>query len=154
MRHFLGTYYHTLDAKGRLSVPSKLRKDLGDELVETRGLDGCIYLYRADEWERVVAKLMSLEQTERDARAYLREIGPHAELTTVDSHGRVMIQPKLRELAEIDVDVLVLGVFDHIEIWDPTRFEKYRSGQKRSFEDVAEALYKTRFGEPKKETKG
>jgi MraZ protein len=154
MRHFLGTYYHTLDAKGRVSIPAKFRKDVGDELVVSRGLDGCIYLYRVDEWERQVEKLMALEQAEGDARAYLRAIGPHAERITVDSHGRIMIPPTPRELAGIQTEVLVLGVFNHIELWDPKRFEEYQKSRKHSFEEVAERLYKTPFRDPKGETKG
>ena len=85
MRRFLGTYYHTLDSKGRLSVPSKYRKDMGDTVVITRGHEGCLYLWPVDEWEKMAEELLALRQTASDPREYIRSLAMNADEVKIDS---------------------------------------------------------------------
>jgi len=148
MKYFLGKYYHTLDAKGRLSIPSKFRKATGEVLYLTRGLDRCLFLFPEEEWESFVQELMTLQPTSGDARFFMREIASNATDVSVDSHGRITIPPELRELAGLEGEVLVVGAFDRIEIWNPKRFKSYEDGFGVSFEEVGETLWE----KPKKKT--
>ncbi len=141
MSSFLGKHRHTLDAKGRLSIPSKFRKATGEVFVVTRGLDGCLFLYPMDEWRRLEADLRTLRSTSENPRFFMREIAANASEVTVDSHGRVVIPSELRELAHLDGEVLVVGAFDRIEIWNPERHGTYREGFGLSFEEVSETLW-------------
>ncbi len=142
MRYFVGKHYHTLDAKGRLSIPSKFRKATGEVLILTRGLDGCLFLYPMERWLRFVDELMTLPATAENPRYFMREVATNANEVTVDSHGRIIVPAELRELAGLEREVVVAGVFDHIEIWNPTKFDEYRAGFGRSFEQVSETLHK------------
>jgi MraZ protein len=141
MKYFLGKYYHTLDAKGRLSIPSKFRKATGEVLYLTRGLDRCLFLFPEEEWESFVGQLMTLQPTSGDARFFMREIASNASDVSVDGHGRITIPQELRDLAGLDGEVLVIGAFDRIEIWNPERFRTYREGFGLSFEEVGETLW-------------
>ena len=141
MNSFLGTYRHTLDSKGRLSIPSKFRKATGEVFVITLGLDQCLFFYPVDEWKRVQRKLGQLSFTSRKTRFFTREIAAHASEVVVDGHGRIVIPQDLRELAGLDKDALVIGAFERIEIWDPKRYEAYREGFGMTYEEVAESLW-------------
>ncbi len=141
MASFLGTHRHTIDSKGRLSIPSKFRKATGEVFVVTRGLDGCLFLYPKDEWGRLEEKLRSLEWTEDDPRYFTREIAAFASEVTVDGHGRVVIPQELRDLVEIEIEVLVIGAFERIELWDPDNYRVYREGYAHSLEQASARLY-------------
>jgi MraZ protein len=141
MKYFLGKYYHTLDAKHRLSIPSRFRKATGETLYLCRGLDRCLFLFPEEQWERFVSELMTLQLTSADARYFYRAIAPNAIDVTVDGHGRISIPPDLCELADLGGEVLVIGAFDHIEIWNPERFKSYGEDSDLSFEEVAETLW-------------
>ncbi len=141
MKYFLGKYYHTLDGKGRLSIPSKFRKATGEVLYLTRGLDRCLFLFPEEQWESFVQELMTLQPTSGDARFFMREIASNATDVAVDSHGRITVPPELRELAGLEGEVLVIGAFDRIEIWNPGRFKSYGDGFGLSFEEVGETLW-------------
>ncbi len=141
MNSFLGTYRHTLDSKGRLSIPSKFRKATGEVFVLTLGLDGCLFFYPTDEWKRVQKKLGSLSFTSRKTRFFTREIAAHACEVTVDGHGRIIVPQELRELAGLEKDILVIGAIERIEIWSPERYREYKDGFGMTYEEVAETLW-------------
>jgi len=138
---FLGTYRHTLDSKGRLSIPSKFRKATGEVFVLTLGLDGCLFFYPTEEWKRVQKKLGALSFTSRKTRFFTREIAAHASEVAVDGHGRIVVPQELRELAGLEKDVLVIGAIERIEIWSPERYREYRDGFGMTYEEVAETLW-------------
>jgi len=144
VRRFLGTYYHTIDAKGRLSIPSVFRRAAGQTLMLSRWHEGCLCLWPMEEWERYAEKLLALHQESSDPRYYMRALALYAAEVKVDTHGRIMIPEYLREFAALERDVVVGGVFNHIEIWNPDRLAKYLDGGKRSFEESSERLYETR----------
>ncbi|MFH1501933.1 MAG: division/cell wall cluster transcriptional repressor MraZ [Candidatus Eisenbacteria bacterium] len=148
MRRFLGTCYHTLDTKGRLSVPSKYRKDMGDRVVITRGHEGCLYVWPVDEWEKQAEELLALRQTASDPRDYMRNIAMNADEAKIDSHGRIAIAPFLRELAGLDKEVVIGGVINHLELWSPEKLEEYWKGRERTFEQTSERLYPTHIKTP------
>ena len=113
----MGEYNHTIDTKGRLIVPSKFREALGDEFVVTKGLDGCLFVYDNKEWTVFEEKLKSLPLTNKDARQFVRFFLAGAASVEVDKQGRILIPSVLREFAELDKDVVLVGVASRIEIW-------------------------------------
>ena len=133
MHMFMGEYNHTIDAKGRLIIPSKFREILGDAFVVTKGLDGCLFVYDNEEWQRFEEKLRSLPITNKEARQFVRFFLAGATEAEVDKQGRILIPNVLREFAEITKDVVLVGVGSRIEIWSRERFE-----ETASFEDMDE----------------
>ena len=120
---FMGEYNHTIDAKGRLIVPSKFRESLGDVFVVTKGLDGCLFVYDNEEWNVFEEKLKSLPLTNKDARTFVRFFLAGAAEVEVDKQGRILVPGVLREFAGLKKDVVLIGVASRIEIWDRERFD-------------------------------
>lgn len=123
MLMFMGEYNHTIDAKGRVIVPSKFRETLGDEFVVTKGLDGCLFVYDNNEWAAFEEKLKSLPITNKDARQFVRFFLAGAASVEVDKQGRILLPGSLREFAELIKDVVLIGVGSRIEIWSKERWE-------------------------------
>ncbi|GAA4655106.1 division/cell wall cluster transcriptional repressor MraZ [Anaerocolumna aminovalerica] len=119
---FMGEYNHTIDAKGRIIVPSKFREALGDEFVVTGGLDGCLFVYPNDEWMEFIAQLKNLPGS-KDARQLQRYFMAGAASCEVDKQGRILIPNKLRESAALEKDIVFVGVLNKIEIWSKERWE-------------------------------
>ena len=130
---FMGEYNHTIDAKGRLIVPSKFREALGDTFVVTKGLDGCLFVYDNKEWNAFEEKLKSLPLTNKEARQFARFFLAGAAEVEVDKQGRILVPNILREFAQISRDVVLIGVASRIEIWSKERFEGIAT-----FEDMDE----------------
>lgn len=120
---FMGEYNHTIDAKGRLIVPSKFRESLGDTFVVTKGLDGCLFVYDNEEWTVFEEKLKSLPITNKEARQFARFFLAGAAEVEVDKQGRILVPNILREFAQISKDVVLIGVASRIEIWSKERFD-------------------------------
>ena len=120
---FMGEYNHTIDAKGRLIVPSKFRESLGETFVVTKGLDGCLFVYGNDEWSVFEEKLKSLPLTNKEARTFVRFFLAGAAEVEVDKQGRILVPGVLREFAGLKKDVVLIGVASRIEIWDRERFD-------------------------------
>ncbi len=114
---FMGEYNHTVDAKGRLIVPSKFREQLGDEFVVTKGLDGCLFVYENTEWKILEEKLKKLPLPNANARKINRFFLAGAALCEVDKQGRILLPAVLREFAGIEKDAVMVGVGNRIEIW-------------------------------------
>ena len=133
MRMFMGEYNHTIDAKGRLIIPSKFREILGDAFVVTKGLDGCLFVYDNEEWQRFEEKLRTLPITNKEARQFVRFFLAGATEAEVDKQGRILIPNVLREFAQLTKDVVLVGVGSRIEIWGRERFE-----DTASFDDMDE----------------
>lgn len=130
---FMGEYNHTIDAKGRLIVPSKFREILGDVFVVTKGLDGCLFVYDNEEWKLFEEKLRALPITNKEARQFVRFFLAGAAEAEVDKQGRILIPNVLREFAGLTKDVVLVGVGSRIEIWGKERFE-----DTASFDDMDE----------------
>lgn len=131
-----------VDHKGRVAIPAKLRRSLTaearDSFVVLPGFDGCLDLYPLDEWRRYDEKLRSLPPGDVRARRFRRILLENATEVQVDGQGRVQLPSKLLELAGIGKEAVVLGVVDHIEIWNPERFEAAKRGEGgESLEDLA-----------------
>lgn len=139
---FMGEYNHTVDAKGRLIVPSKFRENLGDEFVVTKGLDGCLFVYDNNEWTAFEEKLKTLPLTNKEARQFVRFFLAGAASLEVDKQGRILLPANLREFAGLDKEAVLIGVASRIEIWSKERYEGAVS-----YEDVDEiAEHMTELG--------
>jgi mraZ protein len=134
---FMGEYVHTIDAKGRIIIPSKFREELGDEFVITLGLDGCLFAYPYSEWQIFVEKLKTLPGT-KEARQLQRYFMAGAAACQADKQGRILIPSKLREHAALEKDIVFVGVLNKIEIWDKERWEK--NNQYDDVDDIAEHM--------------
>ncbi len=129
---FTGEYRHNLDAKGRLIIPAKFRDQLGEEFTVTRSLDGCLAMYASTEWQALEDKLNELPMTNEKARSLKRFLLGSAAACELDKQGRILLPQVLRDRAGLDKDITLLGVGDHIEIWNTSTYE-----EKYSFDDEA-----------------
>jgi MraZ protein len=115
----IGEYNHTIDAKGRLSVPSKFRTVLGDSFVISKGIDSCLVVYSEEEWSAFQAKLNTLPTFNDNAREVKRFFGSGSAYVEVDAHGRILVPANLQEYAGLTKDVTIVGTTDgKAEIWD------------------------------------
>lgn len=136
-----GEYSHNLDAKGRVIMPSKLREELGESFYVTKGFEGCLAVYSAEEFEKLGAAIQSLPGNMREARRLQRVIITGAHLCEADKQGRFVVPPTLREFAALDKELVIVGNGNHAEIWDAAKWNEYLYGDdSMSLEDAAEAL--------------
>jgi MraZ protein len=113
---FIGEYFHSFDEKGRVNFPAKLREELGEQFVITKGLDGCLSVYSMSSWEHISELVGSLPRAK--ARDLKRFMFSAATIVNSDKQGRVLVNLNLRAFANITKDVAVIGASDHVEIWD------------------------------------
>jgi MraZ protein len=137
---FMGEYRHNTDSKGRIIVPARFRDELGNLLILTKGLDGCITVYTPKQWERIIEQLYQLPNTKKESRMYIHMVTSKAAECEVDSAGRILIPQNLLEEAAIIKECVVLGVADHVEIWSSPRWDAYSAIASEAFENVAEEL--------------
>jgi len=136
----LGEHEHALDDKNRLTLPARLRDQLGDRVVVTRGLDGCLYVYAAAEWAKLAARVGALDPLSREARTMQRFFFASGLDAELDKQGRIVIPANLLESAGIGREVTVAGIYDHLEIWGRAAWRDQRQTVEGSAEDVAERL--------------
>jgi MraZ protein len=132
---FLGEFEHTIDEKGRLTIPAKFRGQLATGLVVTKGIDNCLWLYPIDGWKELAAKVDALPVTSPNARHFRRQVFGGASDSIPDRQGRVNLPPYLREYANIDSQAMIVGLHDHCEIWNPNT---WRELQTRSYSNPEE----------------
>ncbi len=137
---FLGEYQHALDNKGRITIPARFRELLGERFVATKGLDNCIFLYPLDEWKTIEEKLHALPLTRADARSFVRFFFSGASELELDKQGRTVLSGNLRNYAQIEKDVAVIGVGARIEIWSLDKWERYNESAAASYEEIAEQM--------------
>lgn len=114
----MGEFEHTLDAKGRISMPAKLRKDMGEIFVITKGLDGCLFAFSQEEWLNFESKLKALPLSDKNARNFVRFFLAGATECELDKQGRFLIPSNLREAAKLEKEAMIIGVGTRLEIWD------------------------------------
>ena len=114
----IGEYEHTIDVKGRLSMPAKLRRDMGEAFIVTKGLDGCLFAFSQNEWMNFETKLKSLPLSDKNARNFVRFFLAGATECEIDKQGRFLIPSNLREAAKLEKDAVIIGVGTRLEIWD------------------------------------
>lgn len=134
----IGEYEHSLDAKGRLIMPSKLRDDIGEKFIITKGLDGCLFAFSIEEWKIFEQKLRSLPISNKDARAFSRFFFAGAMDCEIDKQGRFLISSNLREFAELTKEVVIVGMDSRIEIWSKDKWQK--CDEDISADEIAEKM--------------
>ena len=138
---FLGEHEHTIDEKNRLTLPARFRESFPDGLFVTRGMDGCLYAYARVDWERLVTtQLGSLNLLSQDDRMIQRYFFSAAVEATSDRQGRIMLPAALIEHAKLGREVVVAGVYDHLEIWDRDAWRRQIADVEGRVEHVAERL--------------
>jgi len=139
---FFGSYAHSLDDKNRLVIPSKMRSEIGARLYIMKGFDGAVSLFTEKSFEKLMAEFNSLPFNKKDARSYLRtQLATTSELE-LDKAGRVILPGNLLEKYSISKNVMVIGMGDHIEVWDAKAYESYEAEADKNFESIAENLEK------------
>jgi len=136
---FLGDHRHTLDAKGRVSLPSRFRSEMTGKLVVAKGLDKCLYVYPAGEYGRFVEELVAKEDFEPRLRKIRRFFTAGAVEVELDSAGRIGLPANLRAYAGLSKDVAIAGNGNRIEIWDSAMWDEY-SEAGENIEDLAKEL--------------
>ena len=136
----IGEYEHSLDTKGRLIMPAKLRQDMGEKFIVTKGLDGCLFAFSQNEWLNFETKLKALPLSDRNARNFVRFFLSGATECELDKQGRFLIAGKLREVAKLDKDVTIIGAGTRIEIWDKAKWEEHNSEENLSIEEIEQNM--------------
>ncbi|MCD4706295.1 MAG: division/cell wall cluster transcriptional repressor MraZ [Candidatus Sabulitectum sp.] len=140
MAAFIGTHIHTLDDKGRVSVPAQFRRQLtAEDLYLNVGMEGCLVLYPSQRWQELEEKLLSLPR-DKQTRFLVRSLAQNLRAVNVDSQGRISIPAELAEKAGITSEIMFLGKFDTMELWQPERYNSYIDEAELSCEEIAEDL--------------
>ncbi len=137
---FIGEYRHTFDAKNRISLPAKFRKELGASVVVTRGLDSCLFIYPKAAWKKQAAAFASQSTGSAAGRGLARLMLAGASETEVDGSGRILVPDYLRAYAGLSDKSVVAGVADRVEVWDETKWTEYTKSIERDAEAFAEKL--------------
>ena len=126
MKLFLGEYDHALDERGRVTLPRKIRQELGEEqIILARGYDVCIFGFDRESWEREATKQLEAPVTDEKARRVRRYMFAGAQKVEMDKLGRILLPALLKEYAQIARGVMVIGAGDHFELWDSVHWRKY-----------------------------
>jgi MraZ protein len=144
MGYFFGTYHHNLDAKGRVNIPAQLRKQISadsqGQLLITKGIkDGCLFIYPQDNWSKIISELESQPRTEENRNA-LRIFTAESFLAELDAQGRVMIPSKFLQEYGLAKEVVIVGVSDKMEVWNPGAYRKLAEQNSGLHQDLVKKL--------------
>jgi MraZ protein len=136
----IGEFKHNLDQKGRVSIPAKFRQKFAEGLILTRGIDQCVFGFPKPEWEKLVNKITNLPLSQANARAFARLMLSGAFEAEIDNQGRVLIPEVLRKYAHLEKKVVIVGMYNRIEIWDEKKWEEYKKQSEENSQEIAERL--------------
>ncbi len=136
---FIGKYYYKLQANNRLSLPKDIRKDQ-KKWVVTRGLDGCLFVFKAETFEQELQQLAARSFTKKAHRDLIRIMSNEAKEVTVDSSGRVHLPEYLTKFAQLEDSVVIVGSFNRIEIWDQEKYHQYANQLEQNADSIAESV--------------
>ena len=137
---FMGEYHQKIDEKGRLTIPAKIRYELGDNFIITRGLDGCLFIYKKETWEKIINNYQTLPNV-KEARNFMRFFLSGAAPQSFDKQGRINISKALLKHANLSKDAVIIGVGDRSEIWDSDKWNNFILENEESFSDEADNLF-------------
>ena len=140
IKMFMGEYRHNIDAKGRLTLPSKFREKYDGSVVITKGFDGCLNIYSLSEWEVFYQKLSNIPANKKQARTMVRIITSKATECEIDKMGRINIPQSLRKQAHLEKACAIIGNINHVEIWDEATWDAYYDEQSEHLEEMSEDL--------------
>ena len=136
----MGEYHQKIDEKGRLTIPAKIRSELGDNFIVTRGLDGCLFIYKKETWEKIINNYQELPNV-KEARNFMRFFLSGATNLEFDKQGRINISQPLIKYADLSKDTIIIGVGDRLEIWSNDRWEKLLTENEDNFSEMADNLF-------------
>lgn len=137
---FIGEHSHTIDAKGRVSIPARYREELAEGVVVTRGLDRCLWVYPKQQWEHIAKRLAELPISQKSSRAFTRLMLAGAWNAELDSQGRINVPEYLRIYANVSKQVTIAGLYNRLEIWDEDSWHEYRTQAEAASETIAESM--------------
>lgn len=137
---FIGEYSHSIDEKGRMAIPSKMRRDIGSGAVVTRGIDNCLWLFPKKEWQTLAEKLSNLPLSDVHSRAFSRLMLAGAMEVEFDSQGRILLPAYLRNYSHLKRQAVIAGLYNRLEIWDKDKWEAYKSRTEKSTDEISKAL--------------
>ena len=137
---FIGRYYHVLEQKGRLSIPVSFRSKLGEKVVITIGLDGCLFLLDESQWQSLIQEIETMPLTKKNSRDWARYLANNAEELGFDPQGRILIPEHLRDIAKLSKDTVIAGSINRIEIWDRDAYHIYLKELETRAETIAESM--------------
>lgn len=144
MSSFKGSYAYSVDSKGRINIPAKLRKNVSpaanDTFIITRGYEQCLFVYPLDEWNKLEESIRGLSATNSRHRFFTRTLLEKATESQLDGQSRITIPRELLQLASIESEVLIIGVLERIELWNPNVYKEYLKSQAESYENVAQTV--------------
>ena len=147
MSSFKGSYSYSVDSKGRINIPARLRKyvspEANDTFVVTRGYEQCLFVYPLDEWNKLEQSVRVLSPSDPKHRFFTRTLLQRALESQLDGQSRITIPKELLQFASIENEVLILGVLERIEVWNPKVYDDYLKAQAESYESVAQTVLKT-----------
>ena len=136
----MGEYHQKIDDKSRLTIPAKLRNELGNNFIVTRGLDGCLFIYKKETWEKIVNNYQTLPNV-KEARNFMRFFLSGATTIDCDKQGRINISQPLINHANLNKDTVIIGVGDRLEVWDSAKWENLLSENEENFSEMADNLF-------------
>lgn len=142
---FMGTTYNSIDDKNRFIVPSRLRSELGNRCVMTKGLDTCLNIYTMSSWENQMEKISRMPESDPKVRAFIRHFCGNAVECELDKQGRIVIPQELKTYAEIDRDLVTMGAMSKIEVWSRPLWDSPNNDSKMDKEEFASALKEYNF---------
>lgn len=137
---FMGEYHQKLDEKGRLTIPAKIRNEIGNDFIVTRGMDGCLFIYQKNTWNKIIEKYQNLPNI-KQARNFMRFLLSGANTQNFDRQGRISINAQLIKYASLTKDCIVIGVGDRLEIWNEENWNKFTLENENSFSEMADSLF-------------
>lgn len=137
---FIGEYTHTIDEKGRMAIPSKMRRELGSGAVVTRGIDKCLWVFPKNEWQELASKLASLPLSDANSRAFSRLMLAGAMEVEFDSQGRALVPGYLRTYAGLNKNAVIAGLYTRLEIWDKNVWEEYKLKIEKQTETITKHM--------------
>jgi MraZ protein len=141
---FRGRFEHSIDGKGRVSIPAKfrdvLKRDYGSDQLVVTIFDSCLVAYPLAEWQAFEEKMKDFSQLKKEAKSFLRYFYSGAMECAIDDHGRILIPPQFREHADLNKEIVFLGVMNRFEIWNKGVWEKEFERYKETFDEISEGI--------------
>lgn len=137
---FIGEYSHTIDEKGRIALPSKMRRELGSGAVVTRGIDNCLWVFSKNEWQALASKLSNLPLSDPNSRAFSRLMLAGAMEVEFDNQGRALIPAYLRDYSGLKKNAIIAGLYTRLEIWDSQKWQLYKEKTEKATDQIAKHM--------------
>lgn len=137
---FMGEFHHSIDEKGRIIIPSKLREGLKENFIITRGLDGCLFIYPKEEWDNVINKYKELPDT-KEKRQFMRIFLSGASVCEYDKMGRINVPKPLIEYAKLEKDCIIIGVDERLELWSKDIWDNFINSNEEAMSNIADKLF-------------